>query len=97
MGTIAEKIQYTYDAIEDIKAALISKDIDLTGVTLKEFGDIIRNLENVGAGGLEINFLDYTPTTSNYYTTRDIGQSFSIPTETTFTFTDNIIQIEEEA
>lgn len=96
MGTIAEKIQYTYDAIEDIKAALISKGIDLTDVTLKEFGDIIRNLENVGAGGLEIKFLDYAPTTNNYYTIRNIGQSLNIPTETTFTFTDNIIQIEEE-
>lgn len=94
--SIATKIQYTYEAIEDIKAALISKGIDLTGVTLKEFGDIIRNLQNVGAGGLEISFLDYTRTTNNYYSTRSIGQSLNITTETAFTFTDNIAQIEEE-
>lgn len=97
MGTIADKIQYTYDAIEDIKAALASKGINLAGVTLKEFGDIIRSIESsAGIGGSEITFPDYDPTTNDYYCSRTIDPSLSILTSTDFSFTDNVVQIEEE-
>lgn len=44
MGTVAEKIQYTYDAINDIKLALQSRGVDITGVPLNKYGDLIRNL-----------------------------------------------------
>lgn len=97
MGTIADKIQYTYEAIEDIKKALASKGINLTGVTLKEFGDVIRGIESGSSvGGLEIAFSDYDTTTNDYYCSRTIEQVLNILTGTTFTFTDNVIQIEEE-
>lgn len=96
MGTIADKIQYTYEAIEDIKKALASKGINLTGVTLKEFGDIIRNIESGSAvGGLDIKFPDYDTTTNDYYCTKIYEPVLNIATGTTFTFTDNVIQIEE--
>lgn len=96
MGTIADKIQYTYNAIEDIKKALQEKGYILDGITLKEFGDVIRKLDTSSSGGLDIKFPDYDTTTNDYYCSRTIGPSLSILTSTSFSFTDNVIQIEEE-
>ena len=44
MGTVADKIQYTYNAIADIKLALQSRGVDIIGVPLNKYGDLIRNL-----------------------------------------------------
>jgi len=96
MGTLIEKIQYTCNAVQDIKKALQEKGYVLDGITLKELGDVIRKLETSSSGGLDIKFPDYDTTTNDYYCTKIYEPALNILTGTTFTFTDNVIQIEEE-
>ena len=97
MGTIADKIQYTIEAIEDIKKALASKGVNVTGVALRHFGDLIRNLQtNAGVEGVKVYFPDYTRTTHDYYSAKVYEPILNITTGTNCSFTNDIIKIEEE-
>lgn len=42
MGTIAQKLQYTVNAVDDIQKALEEKGFDMTDVELSRYGDLIR-------------------------------------------------------
>lgn len=44
MGTLRNKLQYTYDAVEDIESALQYHGINTYGIELKKYGDLIRSI-----------------------------------------------------
>lgn len=52
MGTIAQKLQYTVNAVDDIQKALEEKGFDMTDVELSRYGDLIRLITgSSGSGG----------------------------------------------
>lgn len=57
MGTVADKIEYTYKSIEDIKDALEEKGINARAIPLKEYGDIIRRFDSeISNSSIELKF-----------------------------------------
>ena len=42
MGTLAQKLQYTLDSIDDIQKALEEKGFDMSDVELSRYGALIR-------------------------------------------------------
>lgn len=50
MGTLAQKLQYTLDSIDDIQKALEEKDFDMSDVELSRYGALIRLITGSGSG-----------------------------------------------
>lgn len=98
MSAIAHKARYAYESIKHIKQALSSKGVNLSGVPLDKFGEAIENLQtNAGISGVKVSFPVYDTTTNNYYCTRGILPAFTTLRKTEFTFTNDILQVEEES
>lgn len=52
MGTIAQKLQYTLDSVDDIQRALEEKGFDMSDVELSKYGALIRLITgSSGSGG----------------------------------------------
>lgn len=89
MGTIADKITYTYEAIEDIRAALRSKGIDITNIPLKNYGNLIRSLNTSDEViSSTIDFVDYNRITNDYYTSKAIDNIENIQLSSDIFFVD---------
>ena len=50
MGTLAQKLQYTLDSIDDIQKALEEKNFDMSDVELSRYGALIRLITGSGSG-----------------------------------------------
>ena len=53
MGTLAQKLQYTMNSINDIQKALEEKGFDLSDVELSRYGDLIRLITGSNSGSGE--------------------------------------------
>ena len=53
MGTLAQKLQYTLDSIDDIQRALEEKGFDMSDVELSRYGDLIRLITGSNSGSRE--------------------------------------------
>ena len=53
MGTLAQKLQYTLDSIDDIQKALEEKGFDMSDVELSRYGDLIRLITGSNSGSRE--------------------------------------------
>ena len=53
MGTLAQKLQYTLDSIDDIQKALEEKNFDMSNVELSRYGALIRLITGSGSGSGE--------------------------------------------
>ena len=52
MGTLAQKLQYTIKAVDDIQKALKEKGFDMSDVELSRYGNLIRLITGEsGSGG----------------------------------------------
>lgn len=52
MGTLAQKLQYTSDSVDDIQKALEEKGFDMSDVELSKYGALIRLITgSSGSGG----------------------------------------------
>lgn len=52
MGTIAQKLQYTLDSVDDIQRALEERGFDMSDVELSKYGALIRLITgSSGSGG----------------------------------------------
>ena len=49
MGTLAQKLQYTLDSIDDIQKALEEKNFDMSDVELSRYGALIRLITGSGS------------------------------------------------
>lgn len=55
MGTIADKLAYLSNAVDDIQAAIIEKGVEVPGtVALGSYGSKIREIQ-VGGGSVDVN------------------------------------------
>lgn len=50
MGTLAQKLQYTSDSVDDIQKALEEKGFDMSDVELSRYGALIRLITSSGSG-----------------------------------------------
>ena len=50
MGTLAQKLQYTLDSVDDIRKALEEKGFDMSDVELSKYGDLIRLITGSNSG-----------------------------------------------
>lgn len=50
MGTLAQKLQYTSDSVDDIQKALEEKGFDMSDVELSRYGALIRLITGSGSG-----------------------------------------------
>lgn len=97
MSTIVNKIQYTYEAVKDIRKALQEKGYTADIITLKEIGDIIRNLESAAAGsGIKVEFAKYSNISYNTYYAMPRNSFLNISTNIDISFTNNVTEIKEE-
>ena len=53
MGTLAQKLQYTMNSINDIQKALEEKGFDMSDVELSRYGDLIRLITGSNSGSGE--------------------------------------------
>ena len=53
MGTLAQKLQYTLDSVDDIRKALEEKGFDMSDVELSKYGDLIRLITGSNSGSGE--------------------------------------------
>ena len=53
MGTLAQKLQYTLDSVNDIQKALEEKGFDMSDVELSRYGDLIRLITGSNSGSGE--------------------------------------------
>ena len=53
MGTLAQKLQYTLDSVDDIQKALEEKGFDMSDVELSRYGALIRLITSSGSGSGE--------------------------------------------
>ena len=53
MGTLAQKLQYTMNSINDIQKALEEKGFDMSDVELSRYGDLIRLITGSNSGSEE--------------------------------------------
>ena len=53
MGTLAQKLQYTIKAVDDIQKALKEKGFDMSDVELSRYGALIRLITSSGSGSGE--------------------------------------------
>ena len=50
MGTLAQKLQYTLESVDDIQKALEEKGFDMSDVELSRYGALIRLITSSGSG-----------------------------------------------
>lgn len=50
MGTLAQKLQYTLESVDDIQKALEEKGFDMSDVELSRYGALIRLITGSGSG-----------------------------------------------
>ena len=50
MGTLAQKLQYTLNSVDDIQKALEEKGFDMSNVELSRYGALIRLITGSGSG-----------------------------------------------
>ena len=50
MGTLAQKLQYTLNSVDDIQKALEEKGFDMSDVELSRYGALIRLITGSGSG-----------------------------------------------
>lgn len=50
MGTLAQKLQYTLESVDDIQKALEEKGFDMSDVELSRYGVLIRLITGSGSG-----------------------------------------------
>ena len=50
MGTLAQKLQYTLNSVDDIQKALEEKGFDMSDVELSRYGALIRLITSSGSG-----------------------------------------------
>ena len=53
MGTLAQKLQYTLNSVDDIQKALEEKGFDMSDVELSRYGALIRLITSSGSGSGE--------------------------------------------
>ena len=53
MGTLAQKLQYTLESVDDIQKALEEKGFDMSDVELSRYGALIRLITSSGSGSGE--------------------------------------------
>ena len=53
MRTLAQKLQYTMNSINDIQKALEEKGFDMSNVELSRYGDLIRLIAGSNSGSGE--------------------------------------------
>lgn len=51
MGTIAQKLQYTLDSVDDIQRALEERGFDMSDVELSRYGNLIRLITGESSSG----------------------------------------------
>ena len=94
MGTLAQKLQYTLDSIDDIQKALEEKDFDMSDVELSRYGALIRLITGSGSGsggssstgnegqslnGLKLNNVIFVSKSVQNITMKDISLNAYIP------------------
>ena len=50
MGTLAQKLQYTLESVDDIQKALEEKGLDMSDIELSRYGALIRLITGSGSG-----------------------------------------------
>ena len=50
MGTLAQKLQYTLESVDDIQKALEEKGFDMSDIELSRYGALIRLITGSGSG-----------------------------------------------
>ena len=53
MGTLAQKLQYTLESVDDIQKALEEKGFDMSDIELSRYGALIRLITSSGSGSGE--------------------------------------------
>lgn len=103
MGTIGDKIEYTYWAVEDIRAALNERGINIKDIPLKYYGDLIRNIQTEFiTNGINLEFctkfihVQDIQTHDTVYQTDGYMQIFDISVyPTAFTYKDTFAHVND--
>ena len=94
MATIAEKLQYTSDAVDDIQAAINEKGVEVDDdIELGLYGDKIREINAYTDDDIIIKLEEVSDITDQYNYDKDY---YSVESFTAFTLEDLIAETVED-